>query len=213
MTKDYSVTIKIKNNRLLEKMRAAGFESALGLSRASGVSGSGIGQYLNMKRAPVLRDGGFSQSVIKLSEFLRCLPEDLFPKAHLEAPLKKNTAEFTADATDIFQISASLSAMALPTDEKLMITESKKALDELLNTLPPRERGVIEQRFGLVDGQERTLGDVAGEPSCEMARQIELKALRRLRAAVGRDRKLSSVLWLGITRFRTSGTPSGYERN
>src|SRR5438046_7505014 len=135
MTRDYAITIKVRNNRFLQHMQLNGYETSAALSRASGVSPSIIATYLGMKESPILKNRvnfEWSKSILRLSEILRCLPEDLFPAIHLTKPLRKNEATFTADAADIDQISASLRSMALPADEKLMLADSKKALDELL---------------------------------------------------------------------------------
>ena len=53
----------------------------------------------------------------------------------------------------------------------------------VLNTLNERERAVIEQRFGLKDGNPRTLEEVGRQFNVtrERIRQIEAKALRKLR--------------------------------
>jgi RNA polymerase primary sigma factor len=56
---------------------------------------------------------------------------------------------------------------------------------EALGVLTPRERKVIELRFGITDGRARTL-DVVGNAlgvTRERARQIEAQALSKLRAA------------------------------
>ena len=54
---------------------------------------------------------------------------------------------------------------------------------EVMDTLPDRERKVIELRFGLADGTGRTLEQVSREMGItrERVRQIELKALKILR--------------------------------
>ena len=64
-------------------------------------------------------------------------------------------------------------------DRKLM----REALGEVLEELTPRERQVLELRFGLADGRSRTLSEV-GELfhlTRERIRQIETKALAKLR--------------------------------
>ena len=196
---DYAVTIKVRNNRLLAKMREVGCASASALHRASGVSQAQIGAYLGMTKAPIVRGGKWSETAIKLANHLRCLPEDMFPLAHIRTALAKNTTSFTADATDIHQISASLRTMALPTDEKMMIAESSKALSGLLDTLSPRERIVLEQRFGLVDGVEKTLKEIGKGPisvtggtlTKDRVRGLEYNALRKLRE---RARRLGVAL-------------------
>jgi RNA polymerase primary sigma factor len=56
-------------------------------------------------------------------------------------------------------------------------------LKDVLDTLNPREREVLEQRFGLSDGSGRTLEEVGKQfqVTRERIRQIEAKALRKLR--------------------------------
>ena len=71
----------------------------------------------------------------------------------------------------------------------------KKELVNALDTLTDRERKVIELRFGLIDGQARTLEEVGKEfkVTRERIRQIEAKALRKLRHP-SRSRKLKDFL-------------------
>jgi RNA polymerase primary sigma factor len=56
-------------------------------------------------------------------------------------------------------------------------------LEAVLQTLPERERKVIQLRFGLLDGNPRTREEVAREfgVTPERIRQIESKTLRKLR--------------------------------
>ncbi|MCQ2576270.1 MAG: RNA polymerase sigma factor RpoD [Treponema sp.] len=59
----------------------------------------------------------------------------------------------------------------------------QEQLRSVLNTLPPREQEVLKMRFGLEDGYSLTLEEVGlyFEVTRERIRQIEAKALRRLR--------------------------------
>ena len=59
----------------------------------------------------------------------------------------------------------------------------KDRIKDVLDTLTEREREVLEQRFGLVDGYSRTLEEVGRqfEVTRERIRQIEAKALRKMR--------------------------------
>ncbi|MDE5897665.1 MAG: RNA polymerase sigma factor RpoD, partial [Treponemataceae bacterium] len=59
----------------------------------------------------------------------------------------------------------------------------KEQLHTVLNTLPPREQEVLKMRFGLEDGYSLTLEEVGlyFNVTRERIRQIEAKALRRLR--------------------------------
>ncbi len=65
----------------------------------------------------------------------------------------------------------------------------------MLFTLNPRERRVLQLRFGLEDGRSRTLEEVGREfgVTRERIRQIEAKALRKLRHP-SRSKKLKDYL-------------------
>ena len=59
----------------------------------------------------------------------------------------------------------------------------KERLQQVLGTLTERERKILELRFGLVDGYQRTLEEVGKQfkVTRERIRQIEAKGLRKLR--------------------------------
>jgi RNA polymerase primary sigma factor len=71
----------------------------------------------------------------------------------------------------------------------------REQLRTILKSLNPRERQVLEMRFGLKDGQSHTLEEVgqAFGVTRERIRQIEAKALRKLRHPL-RSRKLRDYL-------------------
>jgi RNA polymerase primary sigma factor len=71
----------------------------------------------------------------------------------------------------------------------------KEQLEEVLETLTPRERDVLRLRFGLEDGKARTLEEVGQKfkVTRERIRQIEAKALRKLRHP-SRSKKLKDYL-------------------
>ncbi|MEG1632821.1 MAG: RNA polymerase sigma factor RpoD [Oscillospiraceae bacterium] len=71
----------------------------------------------------------------------------------------------------------------------------KEQLMTVLDTLTPREKKVLELRFGILDGRTRTLEEVGKEFNVtrERIRQIEAKALRKLRHP-SRSKKLRDFL-------------------
>jgi RNA polymerase primary sigma factor len=71
----------------------------------------------------------------------------------------------------------------------------KEQLEDVLNTLTPREEKVLRLRFGLDDGRARTLEEVGQifNVTRERIRQIEAKALRKLRHP-SRSKKLKDFL-------------------
>lgn len=75
---------------------------------------------------------------------------------------------------------------ALAPDEAALKTITNEDIDSVLRTLTPREEEVIRLRFGLRDGRCHTLEEVGSEFNVtrERIRQIEAKALRKLRHPV-----------------------------
>ncbi len=75
---------------------------------------------------------------------------------------------------------------ALAPDEAALKSITNEDIDSVLKTLTPREEAVIRLRFGLQDGRCHTLEEVGLEFNVtrERIRQIEAKALRKLRHPV-----------------------------
>ena len=83
----------------------------------------------------------------------------------------------------------------MPPVEAASLNLLKDQVEEVLSTLTPRERRVLQLRFGLEDGRSRTLEEVGREfgVTRERIRQIEAKALRKLRHP-SRSKKLKDYL-------------------
>ena len=64
-----------------------------------------------------------------------------------------------------------------------MLSDLRNKTQRILKTLSPREEQILRMRFGVDDGTEHTLEEVgrAFNVTRERIRQIESKALRRLR--------------------------------
>ncbi len=84
---------------------------------------------------------------------------------------------------------------ALPPPEAASRELLKGQINEVLESLTPREKQVLVLRFGLEDGRSRTLEEVGKVflVTRERIRQIEAKALRKLRHP-SRSRKLREYL-------------------
>jgi RNA polymerase primary sigma factor len=74
----------------------------------------------------------------------------------------------------------------------------REQLEGVLGTLTEREKKVLRLRFGIGDGYPRTLEEVGVifRVTRERVRQIEAKALRKLRHPI-RSRKLHNFLTIG----------------
>ena len=80
-------------------------------------------------------------------------------------------------------------------EEQVDAEELRKIIQELLQTLEMREARIIELRFGLNDYQMKTLEQVGKDffVTKERIRQIEAKALRRLRHPT-RRKKIKEII-------------------
>ncbi|MGC1407293.1 MAG: RNA polymerase sigma factor RpoD [Candidatus Dormiibacterota bacterium] len=84
---------------------------------------------------------------------------------------------------------------AVAPSEAASLTMLRTEVEDILDTLTPRERRVLQLRFGLIDGHQRTLEEVGKRfgVTRERIRQIEAKALRKLRHP-SRSMKLKDYL-------------------
>ena len=80
-------------------------------------------------------------------------------------------------------------------EDSVTISCLREQVEEILDTLAPREKKVLELRLGIADGKTRTLEEVGQEFNVtrERIRQIEAKALRKLRHP-SRSKKLKDFL-------------------
>lgn len=159
-------------------MQQNGYKTAAELSRATGVSQSQIGHYLKLTNPPVQKKGGFKTSILKISKVLKVVPEILFPPQHLEKCLKKNEVSVEIDMNDVHDLIEQNS-----TQKFLDTQEMEEQMYLALSKLKPREKAILEARYGLEDGEEKTLevcGNIFGI-SRDRVRQIQECALRKLR--------------------------------
>ena len=71
----------------------------------------------------------------------------------------------------------------------------RERIDHVLDTLSPREAMVLKMRYGLLDGKTKTLEEVGQffNVTRERIRQIEVKALRKLRHP-SRSKQLKALM-------------------
>ncbi len=137
---------------------------------------------------------GYEPSVTELAEALEMSEDKVMEimqiarePASLETPIGEeddsNLGDFVADSN------------ALTPEGNVESVMLREHIDALLGDLKERERQVIVLRFGLEDGHPRTLEEVGKEFNVtrERIRQIEAKALRKLRNPV-RSKRIRDFL-------------------
>ncbi len=119
----------------------------------------------------------------KLRTIERLTPEPLSLQAPAGADREAELGDFTADRS------------TPAPDEAIAEARMRRATRALLERLTPREQDILRKRFGLDDTPEHTLAEIGVSMSLsrERIRQIEVEALRKLRAA-SEERELGTYL-------------------
>jgi len=191
---DYRVHIKVRNARLLRAIEKAGHQPGQIFAREVGISYTAhLLPYLNLKRTPFDENGDLRPCAEMLCVFLNRLPDELWSEEQ-RYPLVTNAAEIELSAASVHELLASPSDCADP----LSLLEKKQAsqaVDALLDTLTPREAEVLRLRHG-IDGEPMNLEEMAKAKGCsrERIRQIEAKALRKLRAPARQTALMDTVV-------------------
>lgn len=180
MSKDYRIVAKIRNNRILTLIEAAGFQSAYAFCKARGLHYSVIAQLIAMKAAPKGRRGEWLKSTIDLATALRMQPEDLFNARQMRGG---NTTTITreVDETELSLESTSIADRLLASPDSAVT--ARVDVDRLMERLSPRQRRVVELSYGLNGQGEATLREVGDELGVgpERVRQILAVAVRRMK--------------------------------
>lgn len=191
--KDYRIDVKVRNNWLLKKIEAAGFDSVNQFCKVNKFNASRVGKFANLTLPPINSSGKWDSLVVRMATVLRCMPEDLFPPQHLKTALKKNKASFEAGIEEVAGFLTGSQEDAKPALERVLSDEAIETISESLKLLTPREERVIRLRYGLTpDGEEKTLADVGKLFGVfkERIRQIEAKAFRKMRRRGGNQKRL-----------------------
>jgi RNA polymerase sigma factor (sigma-70 family) len=179
-------TIKFKNARLFDELqrwpRISAFCSEFNLRPQR------VNSILMLRERPYFRSGKLKPIAAALVDALgvpslELFPPDLYANAGHFIPL---SSVLLANSIEMVELKEAASVAAPELLESgAMANELKAALDGVLSTLEPRQKTIIELRFGLQDGVEHTLKEIATlqNVTAERIRQIETKAFYRLRAS------------------------------
>ena len=187
--KEFRLKVSVRNNLLLSEIEKQGYASVAEFERACEIGIGRINNLVAMREAPILQSGEFSQNAKLVMEVLGAAPTDLWTEQQLTIKLKTNSGERAIDANLVQHLLEQKSRTEyLPSpEESLLAAETAAIVEQVLCTLKPREKDILQERFekGL------TLQEVGNHHglSKERIRGIESKALRKLR-----DKKRAPIL-------------------
>ena len=176
--KDYRVTVKVRNNRILKAIEDSGGMPGAKWCHENGLGYARVNNLINMTTSPISPEGTLYPDAAKLCEVLNKLPEDLWSNEQLY-PLEKNFSEMEMSHEQVVALLPSDQQSYLPDFSELEQSQTKALIGKALATLNGQERAVIRMRYE----DDRSLGECAESlnVSTERIRQIESKALRKLR--------------------------------
>ena len=188
---DYRVKISVTNARIRRAVEAAGYRSVLQMCKLNGLQITPTFNLVNMKQSPLTKNGKWRKTVLDLADALNVMPDDLFNERQKVITLGTNTSSRDVTENEMMAI-----AEQYVQDDRLEDLRDNGAMREIaeeqaakllnntfLDVLTPKQRQVLEMRFGLNDAPQMSLEQIGVKlgVSRERIRQIEGKALRRLR--------------------------------
>lgn len=182
--KDILVEVKVRNNRIVSRMRRKGVPSVSELCRQMGMTTrqTEMGLLINMKTAARKDDGEWVPLAIKLADFFQCMPEDLFSDPQQYLKLEKNRGEAEVTFAEIQYLTSRVNEPVTP-EIALQAQQLRAAVGKALSSLTPREERVLRMRYGFESGEPISCEVVAEQFQVSAARiaQIEAEALRKLK--------------------------------
>ena len=187
--KEFRLKVSVRNNLLLSAIEEQNYKSVAEFERACGLGMGRINNLVAMREAPISTSGEFSKNAKLVMEVLGAAPTDLWTEQQLTIKLKTNSGERAIDANLVQHLLEQKDRTDyLPSPEdSLLAAETAAIVEQVLCTLKPREKDILQERFG----RDLTLQEVGNHHglSKERIRGIESKALRKLR-----DKKRAPIL-------------------
>jgi RNA polymerase sigma factor (sigma-70 family) len=186
MMEEFNIKVSVRNNLILQAIRKQGYTNLNKFSKECEVSITGLYGLVNLKEAPLSPHGEFSKAAKELMEALGACPVELWTEEQLNMRLRSNTVERELSKESL-QIALQSNARSLIgfdyPEQKLEEADNARIIGDKLDSLTPTEAKILRLRYGFGKSKEHTLEEIGSLLNLTGARirQIEMKALRRLR--------------------------------
>lgn len=176
--KDYRITLKVRNNRILRAVEETGNKFGGKWCRANGVDYSKAVQLVAMTASPINDEGHLIEAAVQLCDALNKTPDDLWSREQIY-PLEKNFSELEMNHEQVVSLLSNEQRVGELDTSQIENKEAARLIGNALATLTRQEEKVINLRFY----KDMTLDECASslDVSRERIRQIEKKALHKLR--------------------------------
>lgn len=186
MTKQIEVTIRARNNLLIEARKLHGYQTQRAAADAIGMSPLALNGFECFRTSPIrLRDGEWSGIALRIADFYGVSPQALWPKA-LQGIARSAMPVFVA-YVDAKELLAGRTPLALPCpDEAMEEKDKKEVIKRLLDTMEhQRDAKVIRLYLGFDGDDPLNLDEISGRLGIgrERVRQIYQRGLRNLKEA------------------------------
>lgn len=197
----YRVKVIVRNNLLLSAIEAAGYSSVSSFAKAIGYTDQQLNNLASLRKSPINTNGEFCSLAKDVMEALGAAPHDLWTTEQLTMNLRRNSVEKVYTTKFLLDTNAMQSVLGgnvlqvegatyedIETPEQ---SQTKKELADLIEAnihcLNYQQRRVIRMRYGFGSEKEHLLEEIAEKlrVTRERVRQIEAKALRKLRESSG----------------------------
>lgn len=176
--KDYRVTVKVRNNRILKAIAEVGGTPGQKWCHDNGLLYSQVNALINLTMSPLQDSGELRLAAAKLCEVLGKLPDELWTSEQINR-LERNFAELEMSYEQVMSLLPADKDAHYLMDESIEREQLDDAIAATLEALPENYCKVLRLRYY----ENKTLEEIACmmDLSRERIRQLEAKALRLLR--------------------------------
>lgn len=166
---DLNVQVRVRNNRILSRIRKR-FTTVAGMCRQFDMSAQQVNSFICFRETPFRGDGTLRTAADKLCSALGVTPDDLWPNEMAKIKRERSTYELELSTAEAM-------AICHNPDRELM---QLQLISRWAHRLTDKEKFVISERFSgsTLDAVAKAIGTQR-----ERARQIEAKAIRKMRTA------------------------------